>query len=112
MNYGQCISRKVKNYRVEIDASARADMKDLATYLATNMSFEGAWRYKEAMLSEIQSLSLFADLYPPSRYADIRRYHPRARRMVSHNKRWVYIFHLEDDVVVLDRIRPSKMVTK
>jgi hypothetical protein len=32
--------------------------------------------------------------------------------MVSHNKRWVYIIHTEDDVVVVDRIRPSKAVTK
>ena len=30
VNFGQCISKKVKNYRVEIEASARADKKDLA----------------------------------------------------------------------------------
>ncbi len=92
--------------------SARQDMDELTDFLLVTMTTEGAWRYKEAMLHEILSLSLFADLYPPSRYADIRRFHPRARRMVSHNKRWVYIFHIEDDVVVLDRIRPSKMITK
>ena len=62
------------------------------------------------MRQEILSLSIFADLYPVSRYSDIRRYHPKARRMVSHNKKWVYIFHTEDDVVVLDRIRPSKLI--
>lgn len=32
--------------------------------------------------------------------------------MVSHNKRWVYIFHMEDDMVIVDRIRPSKTITK
>lgn len=62
------------------------------------------------MLAEVNTLSILADLYPVSRYADVRRYHPKARRMVSHNKKWVYIFHTEGDVVVLDRIRPSKLI--
>ena len=61
---------------------------------------------------KVLPLSILADIYPPSRYADIRRYHSRARRMVSHNKRWVYIFHIEDDTVIVDRILPSKLITK
>jgi hypothetical protein len=32
--------------------------------------------------------------------------------MNSHNKRWVYIFHIEDETVVVDRIRPSKLITR
>lgn len=32
--------------------------------------------------------------------------------MVSHNRRWVYIFHIEDETVIVDRIRPSKLITK
>ena len=47
-----------------------------------------------------------------SRYADIRAIHPRARRMVSHNRKWVYVFHIEDGVVVVDRIFPMKMITR
>ena len=61
---------------------------------------------------KVLPLSILADIYPPSHYADIRRYHPHARRMESHNKRWVYIFHIEDDTVMVDRILPSKLITK
>ena len=61
---------------------------------------------------KVLPLSILADIYPPSHYADIRRYHPHARRMVSHNKRWVYIFHIEDDMVMIDWILPSKLITK
>ena len=32
-----------------------------------------------------------------------------ARRMVSHNRRWIYIYHIEEDVVIVDRIIPAKM---
>lgn len=109
---GICTRRNVKTYKVEIDASAITDLNELSDFLAENMSEEGAWRYKEAMRHEIFSLAIFADLYRTSRYVDVKRYHPQARHMVSHNKRWTYIFHLEDNTVVIDRIIASKMITK
>ena len=102
----------MKIYKVEIGKSARNDIEHLSDFLAYNMTLEGAWRYKEAMRDEILSLSIYADLYHTSRYEDVRRFHPKARRMVSHNKKWVYIFHVEDDVVIVDRIYPAKMIAK
>ena len=102
----------MKTYNVKIKAAADADLMSLALFLRKVMSIEGAWKYHQIMLNEVHSLSILADLYPPSHYADIRRYHPHARRMVSHNKRWVYIFHIEDDTVMVDRILPSKLITK
>ena len=102
----------MKTYKVEIEASALADIDEFTDWIRDNMSHEGGDRYLDAMISEVYSLSIFADLYQVSRYADIRRYHPKARRMVSHNKKWVYIFHIEDDVVVVDRIIKSKLITK
>lgn len=102
----------MKTYNVIISDAADADLMYLALFLRKVMSIEGAWKYHQNMPSEVQSLSILADIYSPSRHADIRRYHPKARRMVSHNKRWVYIFHIEDDTVVVDRILPSKLITK
>ena len=32
-----------------------------------------------------------------------------ARHMVSHNRRWDYVFHVEDGFVIVDRIIPAKM---
>ena len=102
----------MRTYRIEIEASARADLGELSDFLAENMSEEGAWRYKEAMRQEILSLTIFADFYRVSRYADVRRIYPQARHMVSHNKRWVYIFHIENDTVVIDRIKAVKMIKR
>ena len=99
-------------YKVRMHRLAVLDMDALYEFLTTVMSKEGANRYIDAMIAEVNSLSIFADLYRPSRYADIRCYHPRACRMVSHNKRWVYVFHLETDMVIVDRILPSKMIKK
>ena len=100
----------MKTYNVIIKAAADADLLNLALFLRKLMSIEGAWKYHQNMLNEVQSLSILADIYPPSRYAYIRRYHPHARRMVSHNRRWVYIFHIEGDMVMVDRILPSKLI--
>lgn len=102
----------MNTYNVVISPSANADIIELAEFLRQMMSLDGARRYLKVMLNEIQSLSILADLYRPSHYIDIIHYHPKARRMVSHNKRWTYIFHIEDDTVVVDRIRPAKMITK
>ena len=99
-------------YKIRIDDSAESDLRHLFDFLINIMSRDGANRYIDMITNEVLSLSILANIYSPSQYADIRRYHPKARRMASHNKRWVYIFHVEDDTVVVDRILPSKMITK
>ena len=59
---------------------------------------------------EIKSLSIYADCYITSRSRTIRSVHPKARRMVSHNHKFVYVFHIEDDAVMLDRVLIGKMI--
>lgn len=102
----------MNTYKLVISSTAEADLFRLALFLRSIMSLEGAQKYHQAMRNEVYSLSILADLYAPSRYTDIRRYHPCARRMVSHNKKWVYIFHINEDTVIVDRIIPSKLITK
>lgn len=99
-------------YKVEISCTAKADLSEIMDFLRTVMSREGAHKYVATMRDEALSLSVYASVYHPSRYDDVRRYHPRACRMISHNKRWAYIFHTDGDVVVIDRIRPTKLITK
>ena len=99
-------------YKIRIDHTAESDLRNLFRFLISVMSRDGANRYIDMIINEVLALSILADIYSPRRYADIRCYHPKARRMVSHNKRWVYIFHIEDDTVVIDRILPSKLIKK
>ena len=112
MQFGTATLRKMKNYRVRVSRKAWTDIEDLADFLLTVKDFESARRYLDTMMAEVQSLALFADLYRISTMTDILKYHLKARRMASHNRRWVYIFHIEDDTVIVDRIRPSKIIAK
>ena len=96
-------------YEVRISHGARVDMAELRKFLKTMMTVEGAVRYANNMREEIKMLTLYADLYGKSTSMMLRQIHPEARRMVSHNRRWIYVYHIEENFVVVDRILPAKM---
>lgn len=96
-------------YEVRISLSARADMNRLRVFLDEMLSEEGAVRYAYNMRDEIKMLSVYADCYGCSTSKTLRMIHPKARRMVSHNRRWVYVYHIEESFVIVDRILPAKM---
>lgn len=100
----------MKRYQVKVSVAADRDLLQIQAFLLSVLSKRGAFRYVVTMMTELRTLASYADLFHTSRYADIRAIHPKARRMVSHNKRWTYVFHIEDDTVVVDRILPSKMI--
>ena len=97
-------------YEVRISHGARVDMAELRMFLKAMMTVEGAIRYANNMREEIKMLALYADLYGKSTSMTLRQIHPEARRMVSHNRRWIYVYHIEETFVVVDRILPAKMV--
>ena len=96
-------------YEVRISHGARVDMAELRKFLKSMMTVEGAIRYANNMREEIKMLALYADLYGKSTSLTLRQIHPEARRMVSHNRRWIYVYHIEENFVVVDRILPTKM---
>ena len=59
----------MRTYRVEVDASAWADIDELTDWIRDNMSRAGGDRYIDAMICEIYTLSVFADLYQESRFS-------------------------------------------
>ena len=100
----------MKVYKVEVDCSVYEDIEDLKEFLRSVMSQEGAHRYIDVMNGEMMSLSVFADCFAESRMQTIRNIHPHARRMISRNHKWAYVFHIENDIVIIDRILNSKMI--
>ena len=89
MRFGKGWWRNMKEYKVEIDSSAREDIEELAEFLSTKLSLEGARKYLDSMIQEVLSLSVYADVYFKSRSKTIKIIHPQARRMVSHNKKCI-----------------------
>ena len=94
----------MKTYNVRMLSSAEADIDELADFLFKTLSREGAYRYLDFMEQEVLSLSVYADCFSESHSKTILEIHPKARRMVSHNHKWVYVFHIEGNTVLVDRI--------
>lgn len=85
-------------------------MLNIRVFLWGVMSLHGSEKYLSAMRNEINSIGIYADCFQRSTSPHILSIHPKARRMVSHNKRWVYVFHLDGDFAIVDRILPTKNV--
>lgn len=96
-------------YEVRISHAAYTDMANLRCFLNAILSEEGAIRYANNMRTEIKMLSVYADCFGRTTSKTLLAIHPNARRMVSHNHRWLYVFHIEECFVIVDRILPAKM---
>ena len=96
-------------YEVRISQVALQDMASLRRFLDEMLSEENAIRYANNMRAEIKMLSLFAGLYGKTTSTTLLAIHPEARRMISHNRRWIYVFHMEGHFAIVDRIIPAKM---
>ena len=96
-------------YEVRISRDALQDMARLRAFLLEMMSEDGAVRYANNMRAEIKMLSLFAGFYGKTTSKTLLAIHPEARRMISHNRRWIYVFHIEENFAIVDRIIPAKM---
>ena len=101
----------MKTYKVKVLQSAEADIDELADFLFEKLSKEGAYRYLDFMMQEVLSLSVYADCFSEAHSNTILSIHPKARRMVSHNHKWAYVFHVEGDTVLVDRIVPSSSIS-
>ena len=99
----------MRTYKVRISLAARADMVELRKFLKAMMTEEGAVRYANNMRDEIKMLAFYANLYGRSTSITLRQIHPEARRMVSHNRKWVYVYHIDGSFVIVDRILPAQM---
>ena len=99
----------MRTYEVRISHAAYADMAELRKFLKAIMTEEGAIRYANNMRIEVKMLSLYADCYGRTTSTAFRKIHPEARRMVSHNRKWVYVYHIEEHYVIVDRILPAKL---
>ena len=84
-------------------------MVELRKFLKAMMTEEGAVRYANNMRIEVKTLAVYAECYGRSTSATLRRIHPEARRMVSHNRKWVYVYHIDGSFAIVDRILPAQM---
>ena len=89
-----------------------SDFGEIRDFITTNNTHEAANKYIDQLEAEINALVYLADCFPTSRWLSVRRYHPQARSIITRNKKWNIVFHTDGDLVVVDKIIPSKMIIR
>ena len=100
----------MKGYSVKILDTVFADIDDIADFIVEVSTPEHAVRYARELQAEIMTLRYLADIIPESRYLSVRHYHPHAKQLRTHNKQLNIIFHIEGNIVIVDKILASKMI--
>ena len=100
----------MKEYTVRILDTVFADIDDIANYIIVMYTPEHAAKYARELQAEIMTLRYLAGIIPVSRYRPVRHYHPQAKQLRTRNKQLYIIFHIEDDLAIVDKKLASKMI--
>ena len=101
----------MRQYRVEYDIEAEADIAALVAWVSEKTSIDYSRKYINRVFDEIDVLSYLAPMLPESKYELSKRYHPEAKTYVVGNKKLTVIFHIDEDYVIVDKILPSALIT-
>ena len=97
----------MKLYEIVVHNRVYEQIADIQDYIASINTYDSAVKYSNDLFDEIEKLTYLADVLPETDWASAKEYHPDAKRMVTHNKKWNIIFHTEGDFVVIDSIKAS-----
>ena len=100
----------MKHYRVSVSKTVLAEIEDIADFIISISTPEHAVRYKNQLISEIATLSYMADTINYSQWKTAKRFHPKAKRLITKNRKWNVIFHIDGDDFIVDKLLPSKLV--
>ncbi len=89
-----------------------SDIAEISRYITTKNTKEAANKYIDILEAEINSLVFFADFISESSFFSHKLYHPKARRLLTKNRKWNVVFHINENTIIIDKIIPSKMIIK
>lgn len=97
-------------YKVAVSKNVFTEIEEIADFIIKISTPEHAVKYKNQLILEISSLSYMADVINYSQWKIAKCCHPKAKRMITKNKKWNIIFHVDGIYVIVDKIIPTKMV--
>ena len=99
----------MKQYKVYISREARADLKEIADYIADKLKApETAKQYAVGLIQEIERLSKHAASIAVSTHKSILTYGDNARRV--HFKKHTIIYTAQGKTVIIRRILASALI--
>ena len=101
----------MKEYLVDYDVEAEADLVRLRDWLVANRRYEYAMEYLQMLKIEVADLSFLASSIGQSKYRLPKLYHPEAKTITVCHRKLTVIFHIYGDYVIVDKILPSSIIT-
>ena len=102
----------MNNYQLNVKQEVFDDIEDIRQFIVSVGSKDLAIQYTENLIAEIEKLSYLADKMQLSRWKVAKKYHTQARRLITKNRKWSIIYHIQGEFVVVDKIIPSSMMIK
>ncbi len=102
----------MKRYLVSVRNDVFDDIDSISDFIISISTPEHAIKYKNQLISEIETLSYLADTMGFSQWKTAKKFHPKAKRLITKNRKWNVIFHIEGNYVIVDKLIPSKLVKK
>lgn len=102
----------MNEYKVLIRKSVFAKIKEIADYVETVSNKEHAQQYADELEKSLYILSnpIIVNAMQVSQWQIAKKYHLRAKRLITKNRKWNIIFHIEGVYVVVDAIIPSSLM--
>ena len=96
--------------KVILSETVRRDIETISDFIISVSRPEHAERYTQNMLDELASLSYMATVRPECQWQLPKRYHPKAKTLAICKRKLTAIFHIEGELVIVDKILPSSMI--
>ena len=102
----------MNEYKVLIRKSVFAKINEIADYVETVSNKEHAQQYADELEKSLYILSnpIIVNAMQVSQWQTAKKYHLRAKRLITKNRKWNIIFHIEGVYVVVDAIIPSSLM--
>lgn len=102
----------MNNYKLNVKQEVFDDIEDIRHFIVSVGSKDLAIQYTETLIAEIEKLTYLAEKMQLSKWKVAKKYHPQARRLVTKNRKWNIVYHIQGEFVVVNKIIPSSMMIK
>ncbi len=102
----------MENYRIVVHEQVYKTIGQIQDYIATLNTYEAAENYSIKLFSEIKTLAnpILANAIQHSQWQAAKKLHPQAKRLITKNRKWNIIFHIQGRYVIIDGIIPTSLM--
>jgi hypothetical protein len=102
----------MENYNIIVHERVYKTIEQIQDYIASLNTYEAAESYSLKLFAEIQTLSnpILANAIQYSQWQTAKNLHSQSKRLITKNRKWNIIFHIQGKYVIIDGIIPTSLM--